>query len=179
MGYFIDENYINDDKVPAEADASSLSISLNTLNFLYEARLARHNLADFMAVVPENSSELNEAKDFLKFMLSKDGQEIMTNASYGCASPMTVDYKQMEYFKLGTYYSRSRLDLIKKSISYGNYMNTPMEFLAGLEPCKDLEIAASFGGKTPCTAEELMMKEFNEYDVQWDTMMKLAGISNE
>lgn len=175
---FIDENYINNDKTPTDADAESQSVTLNTLNFLYEARLARHNLADFMAVIPENSKEIGEAKDFLRFMLSKDGQELMMSASYGCSAPMTIDYKQMEYYEYGTYYSKSRLDLIKKSISYGNYMNTPMEFLAGLQPCKDLEIASAFGGKNPSTAEELMMKEYNEYNVQWDTKMQLAGVSN-
>ena len=175
---FIDEHYIEEDDTPTAADADGLAVTLDTLNFLYEARLSRHNLPDFMGVVPENSSELNEAKDFLKFMLSKEGQEIMMESSYGCSAPMTIDYKQMEYYKLGTYYSKSRLDLIKKSISYGNYMNTPMEFLAGLEPCKDLEIASAFGGKTPSTAEELMNKEYNEYSVQWDTKMKLAGVSN-
>ena len=113
---FIDENYIDGNGAPSEADATALGVSLTTLEFINHARLVRHTLPDFVAVIPEYSNELSEAKDFLKFMYSKAGQEIVMQETYGCGAPLTVDFSQMDYYKNGTYYTRSRLDLIKKSI---------------------------------------------------------------
>ena len=174
----IDEKYIEQDNKPNEADATTLSVSLNTLNFIYEARLVRHTLPDFTAVIPEYSAELNEAKDFLRFMLSKEGQEIVMNATYGCGSPLTIDYSQMEYYKIGTSFTKSRLKIIQKSMPYGNANNYPMEFLAGCKPCDDLRIANGFGVSTPITANEFMMNEYNTYATTWSSKMDLAGVSN-
>lgn len=175
---FIDEHYIDADETPTEEHASSLSISLNTLEFIKHARLVRHSLLDFIGLVPENSTELEEAKDFLKFMLTKDGQEIVMKATYGCAAPMTIDYGQMEAYQYGTYFTKSRLEIIKKSIPYGNAMNYPMEYLAKCTPCLDLKIATSFGGKNPITASALMNEEYQNYSQTWSDKMKAAGVSN-
>ena len=175
---FIDEHYIDADEEPTEAHASSLSISLNTLKFIKHARLVRHSLLDFIGLVPDNSTEIDEAKDFLKFMLSKEGQEIVMESTYGCAAPMTIDYSQMDYYRYGTYFTRSRLDIIKKSIPYGNAMNYPMEYLGNCTPCLDLEIATAFGGNNPVTANTLMTQEYEKYAQTWNDKMKAAGVSN-
>ena len=175
---FIDEHYINADEDVSEAHAQSLSISLNTLNFIKHARLVRHSLLDFIGVVPENSAELNESKDFLKFMLSKEGQEIVMESTYGCAAPMTIDYSQMEYYQYGTAFTKSRLEIVRKSIPYGNAMNYPMEYLGKCTPCLDLKIASAFGGKNPSTASALMNEEYEYYSQTWADKMRLAGVSN-
>jgi hypothetical protein len=174
----IDTKYIEGDDEPNESDASSLAISLNTLKFVYHARLVRHTLPDFTALIPEYSKELTEAKDFLKFMLSKEGQEIVMNATYGCSSPLTIDYSQMEYYQIGTAFTKSRLNIIRKSLPYGNANNYPMEFLAGCKPCDDLNIANGFGGKTPKSANDFMMNEYNNYATTWASKMALAGVKN-
>ena len=177
---FIDEHYIDADEVPTEEHASSLSISLSTLEFVKHARLVRHALYDFMGMVPDNSTEIAEAKDFLKFMLSKEGQEIVMNATYGCGAPMTIDYSQMEAYKYGTYFTKSRLEIIRKSIPYGNAMNYPMEYLADCIPCKNKrgEMATAFGGKSPMTASAFMNSEYDDYNSTWEDKMRTAGVSN-
>ena len=175
---FIDEHYIEADEVPTQAHADSLSISLNTLEFIKHARLVRHSLLDFIGVVPEYSAELTEAKDFLKFMLSKDGQEIVMKSTYGCAAPMTIDYKQMDYYQYGTAFTKSRLEIVRKSIPYGNAMNYPMEYLGKCTPCLDLKIASAFGGKSPVTASALVDEEYQMYFNTWQDKMRLAGVSN-
>lgn len=175
---FIDEHYIEADEVPTQAHADSLSISLNTLEFIKHARLVRHSLLDFIGVVPEYSAELTEAKDFLKFMLSKDGQEIVMKSTYGCAAPMTIDYKQMDYYQYGTAFTKSRLEIVRKSIPYGNAMNYPMEYLGKCTPCLDLKIASAFGGKSPVTASALVEEEYQMYSNTWQDKMRLAGVSN-
>lgn len=175
---FIDEHYIDADGAPSQADADSLSIALSTLEFIKHARLVRHSLLDFVAVVPEYSAELSEAKDFLKFMLSKDGQEIVMKSTYGCAAPMTIDYKQMDYYQYGTAFTKSRLEIVRKSIPYGNAMNYPMEYLGKCTPCLDLKIASAFGGKSPTTASALVTEEYDMYRNTWEDKMRLAGVSN-
>lgn len=175
---FIDENYIDGNSAPSEADAATLGVSLNTLEFINHARLVRHTLPDFVAVIPEYSNELNEAKDFLKFMYSKAGQEIVMQETYGCGAPLTIDYSQMDYYKNGTSYTRSRLDLIKQSIPYGNAMNFPMEYLGRIMACAELKIASAFGTATPKTAAAFMKEEYDEYKTTWETKMEIAGVRN-
>lgn len=175
---FIDTNYIDGDKEPSEADAATLGVSLTTLEFVHHARLARHTLPDFVAVVPEYSAELEEAKDFLKFMYSKEGQEIVMKETYGCGAPLTIDYSQMDFYQNGTFYTRSRLDVIKESIGYGNAMNYPMEYLGRIMACAELDIASAFGSSAPKTAVEFMKEEYDEYKKTWKTKMELAGVTN-
>ena len=138
----------------------------------------RHSLLDFIGLVPEYSAELEEAKDFLKFMLSKEGQEIVMQSTYGCAAPMTIDYRQMDYYQYGTAFTKSRLEIVRKSIPYGNAMNYPMEYLGKCTPCLDLKIASAFGGKNPSTASQLMNEEYEYYSQTWADKMRLAGVSN-
>lgn len=176
---FIDTNYIDGDKEPSEADAASLGISLSTLEYINHARLVRHTLPDFVAVVPEYSAELEEAKDFLKFMYSKEGQEIVMQETYGCGAPLTIDYSQMDSYQNGTYYTRSRLDLIKESVSYGNAMNFPMEYLGRTMACAELKIASAFGTAAPKSAADFMKEEYDEYKTTWATKMELAGVKND
>ena len=175
---FIDENYIDGDSAPSEADAATLGVSLTTLEFINHARLVRHTLPDFVAVIPEYSNELNEAKDFLKFMYSKAGQEIVMQETYGCGAPLTIDYSQMDYYKNGTSYTRSRLDLIKESIPYGNAMNFPMEYLGRIQACAELKIASAFGTAGPKTAATFVKEEYDGYKTTWETKMELAGVRN-
>ena len=175
---FIDENYISGANQPTEADAASLGVSLSTLEFIHHARLVRHSLPDFVAVIPEYSAEMQEAKDFLKFMYSKAGQEIVMQETYGCGAPMTIDYSQMDYYKNGTAYTRSRLDVIKNSVAYGNAMNYPMEYLGRIMACAELKIASAFGTASPKTAAAFVKEEYDGYKTTWETKMELAGVRN-
>lgn len=176
---FIDENYIEKDGAPSEADAATLEVSLDALKFIHHARLARHSLIDFVAVVPEFSNELEETKDFLKFMYSKAGQDIVLQNTYGCAAPMTIDYSQMDYWKTATYYSKTRLELLSKSVSYGNAFCYPMQYLSSIRLYPDgNKIATHFGGDTPGSAKDIMTDEYKNYRDTWADKMEAAGVSN-
>ena len=176
---FIDENYIDKNGSANATDAASLGVSLNTLEYIVHARLVRHNLVDFVACVPEYSEELDAAKDFLKFVYSKEGQEIMLSSTYGSAAPMTIDYSQMEYYNTATPYCKSRLKITEKSIPYGNANNYPMQYLGGLDVYSEGNMAAGFGGEKVATAKEVMMEEYNNYSLIWNSMMGTAGVSNQ
>ena len=177
---FIDENYLDADGVPSDADATSLGIAKTTLDFLHHARRVRHALIDFVVVVPEFSAELEEAKEFLKFMYSKEGQDIVLASTYGCAAPMQIDYSQMDYYADATYYSKTRLDLISKALAYGNAYNFPMQYLASMRLYpQEGNFTSYFGIDNPSSARDLMIKEYNENNGTWKDMMAIAGVSND
>ena len=111
-------------------------------------------------------------------MYSKAGQEIVMQETYGCGAPMTIDYSQMDYYKNGTAYTRSRLDVIKNSVAYGNAMNYPMEYLGRIMACAELKIASAFGTASPKTAAAFVKEEYDGYKTTWETKMELAGVRN-
>ena len=176
---FIDEHYLDGNGTPSEADATSLGIRKTTLDFIYHARRVRHALVDFVVVAPEYSNQLEGAKDFLKFMYSKQGQDIVLQKTYGCGAPLQVNYSQMSYYANATYYSKNRLDLISKSIAYGNANNYPMQYLGSfrLYPAEG-NFTQYFGTTNPSTARDLMMYEYNQNAGGWADKMAQAGVSN-
>lgn len=176
---FIDENYLDGDGVPSEADATSLGIAKSTLDFIYHARRVRHALVDFVTVVPEFSEQIAEAKEFLKFMYSKQGQDIVLQNTYGCAAPMQIDYSQMSYYANATYYSKNRLDLISKAIAYGNANNYPMQYLGSFRiyPAEG-NFTSYFGTSNPSDARSLMMYEYEQNAGGWASRMEQAGVRN-
>lgn len=175
---FIDEHYIDGNETPSEADAASLGLDLKALEYIQHARLVRHTLPDFLVVVPEYSEEIEEAKDFIRFMYSKEGQDIILQNTYGCAAPLTIDYSQMDFYSTATYYSKSRLSMIQKSVPYGNAFNYPMEYLGGISIYPAGRIQSAFGGDSPMSARALLLEEYNKYADTWLEIMAQAGVSN-
>lgn len=175
---YIDENYINGDKAINSSDASALGISEATLTFLCNSRMIKFCLPDFVAMVPEYSSSIDLAKDFLKFMYSKDGQETVMSSTYGCMAPLTVDITQFDYYNDARIFSRSKLEIVSKQIPFGNANNYPMEYLGGIVPTRD-SMPSAFGTATPSfTAQEFLNREYNYYQSSWSSIMSLAGVSN-
>ena len=175
---FIDENYIDGNKTASAADAATLGISESTLKFLSDSRMIKFCLPDFVASVPEYSTSKDLAKDFLKYMYSKDGQEIVMSATYGCMAPLTVDISQFDYYADARIFSKSKLEIVSKQISLGNAMNYPMEYLGQITPTRD-SMPSAFGTETPSfTAKGFLDREYNYYKSSWSHIMSLAGVKN-
>ena len=176
---FIDENYLDGNGTPSDADATTLGVARSTLDFIYHARRVRHALVDFVAVVPEFSAELEEAKDFLRFMYSKEGMDIVLQNTNGCAAPMQIDYSQMSYYATATNFSKARLDLISKALAYGNAKNFPMQFMGNIElSVAGVQMKDLFGGTSVATAEDAMLSEYGKYAGIWNSTMEMSGVSN-
>ena len=176
---FIDENYINGDKTVNAEDATTLGVGETTLKFLYESRMSKHVLPDFMAVVPEYAVNLELAKDFLKFMYSKDGQEILMLATYGAMSPLSVDVTQFDYYENARPFSKSKLDIAAKQITSGKANNYPIQYLGGIKDDPRDSMASAFGSATPShTAAEYQKREYDWYRDNWNDIMSGSGVSN-
>ncbi len=105
-----------------------------------------------MMVVPAYSDNIEGAKDFIKFVLSKEGQEIQMKYSYGNSVPYSLDYKAT----YGTIYenlsvlSKSKLDIASNANLVGLLYNKPITYKGGMElvDLTSLTMEGAFGNNT-------------------------------
>lgn len=131
------------------------------------------------AAVPAYSTHIEEAKDFLKFMLSKEGQEIMLAASYGNMMPLNVNPQQFEYYNTAycTTLSKSKMDIFKNAVLTGYPFKYPMSYFGGLDIIRSSHtIEIAFGGDSPEAVGTFMTKDYNYYNDNWADRMSLAGV---
>ncbi len=134
--------------------------------------------------IPAYSNNIDAGKQFIQFMLSKEGQEIMLQYSYGNMAMLNVDVAQFDYYKSLSSLQQSKLAIVGKNggatFVGKNYVH-PMTYAGGLELCYNLMENAF--GVTPDsgaykTAKEFWEEEYNRVSSKFDTMMSQAGVSN-
>ena len=134
--------------------------------------------------IPAYSNNIESAKQFIQFMLSKEGQEIMLQYSYGNMAMLNVDPTQFSY-----YGSLSALQKSKLAIMQGgdgatfvgkNYVH-PMYYAGGMEMCyNNMEMAfgVSSGSGSYKSPKEFWENEYAMISTKFDTIMSQAGVSN-
>lgn len=130
-----------------------------------------------IATAPAYSPHLKEAKEFLKYMLSKDGQEIVMNACYGNMAPLITDASQTDYYQSPeiTVMAKTRLEIFPQGTLFGRNAKYPMMYLANMELMYSFP-DGQFPGAT--TVKAFMDAEYNTYKPSWAGMMAAAGVSN-
>ena len=173
---YIDSN--NLEKATAEA-AAELAVSEKTLQFLIDARLFQYCTPSFAALVPAYSDQIPAAKEFLKFMLSKEGQEIFMASTYGVCAPLNVDMTQFDYYANATTLGKSKMDLLQNSLLIGDESNTyPMQYVSDGIRATRMDIVNKFAGSSAADAKSVMNEEYNYYLTVWKDLMTAAGVSN-
>lgn len=173
---YIDENKL----AAANADAAGeLGVSEATLQQLVEARLFQYCTPSFAVVVPAYTDQMDAAKDFLKFMMSKEGQEIFMASTYGIGAPLNVDMTQFDYYENSTTLSKSKMNLLQNSMMIGDESNTyPMQYIAGGLKMTTMDMINDFAGNAVKSAEDVALAEYEYYQAIWENMMKAAGATN-
>ena len=173
---YIDQNKL----VTANAEAAGkLGVSEATLQQLIDARLFQYCTPSFTVVVPAYSDKLPEAKEFLKFMMSKEGQEIFMASTYGISAPLSVDMTQFDYYQNSTTLSKSKLNLLQNSMMIGDESNTyPMQYISAGLKMTTMDMINDFAGNKVASAESVAQKEYDYYKAIWENLMKAAGVSN-
>ena len=170
------------------------TISPADLAFLENSRSRiASGCTEYQVLVPSYSAHLKEAKEFLKFMLSKEGQEIMVSSAFGTMSPLRIDTKQFDFYnpdpigdknsEKSTYMCNSKWELFRNSLPLTKTFNKyPMQYLGTMIPLRGLPytLEAAFGVAvgTPKTPAEFQAVEYGYYDSMWKQMMSDAGVSN-
>lgn len=128
--------------------------------------------------IPACSENLAGAKEFLKFMLTKEGEEILFKGSYGNISGLKVDPTQFDCYATATETQKSRLTVYTEAEMIMNFVKkNPMEYLGGLAPYRDgASPQKTFAASSPKSVDQYIEDEFNDYSLKWDSMLKQAGI---
>ena len=153
--------------------------------YLCEARKwNKSECTEYLAVVPAYSANLAKAKDFLKFMLSKDGQEIMMKATRGITAPLKVDAGQFDYYQNdASTLVKSKMDLFQNSAFAGKTFNKhPMQYLGGIKTLLltndgNFSFEKKFATEGQ-TAAAYRQSEYQYYSSGWKNAMSKAGVSN-
>ena len=131
-------------------------------------------------IVPAYSGKIDEAKDFLKFMLSKEGQEIVMKASYGINAPLNVDMSQFEYTGSAdcTHMTETRNEIFSKGVLVGDGYRYPIMYLGGMALAGAEPVESAFAGVQQKTVKQHMDNEVSQFSAIWGDMMNLAGLKN-
>ena len=134
--------------------------------------------------IPAYSDMITAGKQFIRFMLSKEGQEIMLEYSYGNMAMLNVDVSQFDYYSSLSDLQKSKLQIVRAGSGATfvgkNYVH-PMNYAGGLELYYN-NMEPAFGvTKTSgsyMTAREFWDSEYERIASKYATMMSQAGVSN-
>ena len=134
--------------------------------------------------IPAYSNNIEAGKQFIQFMLSKEGQEIMLQYSYGNMAMLNVDVTQFDYYKSLSNLQQSKLAIMQANggaIFVGKNYVHPMTYAGGLELCYNI-MENAFGITKDSgaykTAKEFWESEYAQVSSKFSTMMSQAGVKN-
>lgn len=153
-------------------------------DFLKQARMiAWCQSANHQIFIPSYSNNIEKAKDFILFTMSKEGQEIVLKNSYGNTYPFDVDFSSFTNFSNLTNFQKSKFQLMKEGVIWiGMSANHPMAYSGGLRPNyyipeQRMGVRTNATG-TYMTAEELFIDQYKYYKENWNHIMRTSGVSN-
>ena len=165
----------------------------NRPDYLSDADLARITEArslyhcegnQHIAFIPACSNMIEEAKEFLLFMVSKEGQEIMLEYCHGNMAPLEIDYTQFDSYDTLSSLQKSKYDMLTSNIGMtliGQNLSYPMGYVGGISTISS-SLESSFGvvdtSSSYKTPKQLWNDEYQKYVSEWNTKMKNAGVSN-
>ena len=173
--------------IDGETDVRPSYLSDSDLAILKEARSVYNSEGNqHLAYIPAYSNMKEEAKDFLRFMVSKEGQEIMLEYSYGNMAPLNVDVSKFDYYDKLSTLQKSKYALVNSNVGItlvGNNYSHPMAYAGTVQSFYDnptLEnafgvVSTSSSFKTP---KEIWNADYERMAADWEALMAQAGVSN-
>lgn len=173
--------------VDGDTDTRPEYLSDSDLERIIEARaLYSCEGNQHIAYIPAYSNMVEEAKDFFRFMLSKEGQEIMLQYSYGNMAPLNVDVTAFEYYASLSTLQKSKYDMLNSNIGLsliGENYSHPMGYAGGVRdfytsPTMETAFGVVKTSASYMTAKEYWEADYNLMAKDWEKMMTQAGVSN-
>lgn len=139
-----------------------------------------------IAYIPVYSDMVDSAKDFLLFMLSKEGQEIVMERCNGNTAPLNVNFTTFEQYANISDFQKSKLEMMVSDIGVslvGDIYVHPMAYAGGVRVFYDSpNMENAFGtiksSSSFMTPKELWMADYNNMTSNWEKALKSAGVSN-
>lgn len=134
--------------------------------------------------IPAYSNNIENAKKFIQFMLSKEGQEIMLQYSYGNMAMLNVDISQFSYYNSLSKLQQSKHNIVQANDGATfvgkNYVH-PMYYAGSMElTYENMEQAfgVTTGSGSYKTARQFWEQEYSRVASNFNNMMSQAGVSN-
>ncbi len=134
--------------------------------------------------IPAYSNNIEAGKQFIQFMLSKEGQEIMLEYSYGNMAMLNVDSSEFSYYNQLSKLQQSKLEIVQgnggATFVGKNYVH-PMYYAGGMELCynvMEMSFGVDKGSGSYKAAKDFWENEFAMVSGKFDTIMSQAGVSN-
>lgn len=184
-------DYIDGVKTLSELNsAAGLALTADHADIirLTEARKVRYNEYTYIANVPSYSDKIDLAKDFLKYMLSKEGQETFMRSSYGAMAPLNkVALSQFDYYNpdpVGnrdktkcTLMTKSKFDMFYNSVSFALYKH-PITYMSKMPLIShDPSPESAFGLASPQSVQTFFDNEVSRRRTAWNSYMDAAGLN--
>ena len=139
-----------------------------------------------IAYIPAYSNMIEEAKDFLLFTMSKEGQEIMLKHCYGNIATLDIDSTKLAGQDAISSLQASKYKMLDSNVGLtfvGNSYSHPMAYAAGVQtfygaPTLENAFGVVKTSVSYMTAQQVWEKEYRSVAGNWDDMMKKAGVSN-
>lgn len=135
-----------------------------------------------IAYIPAYSDNIEAGKQFIQFMLSKAGQEIMLKYAYGNMAMLDVEMQKFESYESLSYLQKSKLKLMSfdggATLVGRNYVY-PMSYAGGAGLWYGTwanEFAAPKDSETYMTAIEYFQHEYNTNESYWNQWVAASGI---
>ena len=132
------------------------------------------------AFIPTYSNNIEGAKDFLRFLYSKEAQINMYNTLSGNMFPLKYDISQEDVET--TVFLQSKYDLLRRpeTVLIGNNFSDRMFFLGGMKYIPDLAIPLSSDPDTSTyrSAEELYNSNYATFRGNWSDILSSAGYTD-
>ncbi len=170
-----------------DTDVCPSYVSEDDLAYIKSARSMYTSEAQgHVAYIPAYSDNIEAAKEFLLFMFSKEGQEIMLEYAYGNMSTLNIDINEFDYASELTPLQLSKFNILTAfdgATLVGQLKAAPMAYGGGIRPFNlpaTLEnmfgvIKTSDSYWTPLAALEY---NYELISGKWESMISTAGVSN-
>ena len=130
------------------------------------------------AFIPSYSNNIDGAKEFIKFLYSKEAQMTMYETLQGNTFPLKYDFSQEEGANPSVFVS-SKFNLLKEdTVLIGNDFSNRMFYLGGMRYMPDAAIpfASQPGTSSYLTASALYQNNYNDYSSRWSDIRSAAGV---
>ncbi len=171
-------------KIIAQVDAGAASSSLCQQATFDQIKTARNIFCvegdQHVAAIPGYSDNIEGAKEFLKYFLSKKAQNIQMKESFGNIVPFKRDISDLDSYAGLSEFAKSKHAIWNTSEYTGRKYNTPMTYKGELKVFRDEQypekVFASQDSATYKNVADFIKAELSYYQGQWSKMMQNAGV---
>lgn len=132
-----------------------------------------------MCFIPAYSNNIELAKEFLLYFYSKEGQDIVSQYSYGNTAPLHFDYTSLSGYSEFTELQKSKFALMGDATYVARLYNAPIAYRGGFRTYTkrpEQYLGVSSDSKSYMSAEEYILFEYQTLQSDWLRKLSASGL---